>query len=50
MVRYLSDEIIPEDEKIWKLIQYEKDHFKMGRDMTIDRHCLYSKIEDNKVP
>ena len=37
MVRYLSNGIIPKDEKIQKLIQDEKNHFKMGRDTTIDK-------------
>ena len=37
MVTYLSNDIIPEDEKIWKLIQDEKDHFKMGKNTTIDK-------------
>lgn len=50
MVRYLSDDIISEDEKIWKLIQDEKDHFKMGRDMIIDKPWFYRKITDNKIP
>lgn len=37
MIFYLKKDIIPDDRKIRKYIQDEKDYFKIGRDITTDK-------------
>lgn len=46
---YLKDSILPDDEKIWKLIKDEIDHFIIGKDVTTKKLLLYYNIGDNKV-
>lgn len=40
--------MVLDDRKIWKLIHNKKNYFKLGRDITIDKPCLYQKIRDNE--
>lgn len=49
MVTYLKDGMVLDEEKIWKLAQDKKDHFKMGRDTTTNKLLLYQKIRNNKI-
>lgn len=49
MVAYLKDHTILGNEKIWKLVQEEKDHFKIGKYMTTDKLLLYWKIRDDEI-
>lgn len=41
IVRYLSNDTISDNKKIWKLVQDENDHFKIGKDTTTDKSWLY---------
>lgn len=41
MLAYLKDSMIPDNRKIWKVVQDEKNHFKMVRDITTDKLWLY---------
>lgn len=37
IMAYLKNGIILDDKKVWKLIQVEKDHFKLERDTITDK-------------
>ena len=49
MVTYLTNRKLPENKKIWKQIEKEKEEFRIERDSATDMPWLYRKMKDNVV-
>lgn len=49
MITFVKSGTVPDNKKTWKFVVDKKDHFEMGRNITINKPLLYWKLENDNV-